>query len=176
MRRISGAKRARAIKLRVERQLSTPIIARRVGISNHSAYKILKKHPWRGERKCKTDWTIREINDLMRLWPAAERAEIAAALPKRTYDAAGKKASAIGLRRHQPAFRRNRRPVHPVVAELEKIRRRRMIKRETIAKASRLLHVNNLLSWALGKRDPHLKGLSKWANAMGYDIVIRRRR
>lgn len=172
---IPASTRAAAIKLRVERQLSAPEIARRVGICNATAYLVLRKYPWTGRRKNPRDWTVGEIDVLLTLWPEGTRAEIKRALPRRTFEAASKKANEMDLRRSTDAYRRFAGRARPVCAELERIRRRLRIKRPALAKRRKGLSVNNTLCWALGKREPSLRGVETWAEAMGYELAVRKK-
>src|SRR5436190_1676846 len=92
---ITKAKRRECIQLRIDENLSTPTIARRVGICNHSVYKILRNYPWRKERKAATRgklWTADDNAILRKMWPISEQDEIMTALPGRSWSAIGRNA------------------------------------------------------------------------------------
>ena len=108
-------------------------------------------------------------------WPSATRAEIERVFPKRSFEAVSRKASELKIRRMTRAYLRFRSRARPVCAELEKIRQRLGIKRPALARKSRRLSVNNTLCWALGKREPGLRGVEAWAEAMGYELAVRKK-
>src|ERR1700743_984749 len=172
--RISKAKRDECVRLRTQQQLSAPMIARMTGLSNATVYKYLERFPWTGERIMggkRATWTGEERALLQQLWPKADQVEIVAALPRRRWESIAKKANAMGLRRHREETRKNTRFVHPLCAELRKIRERRSQHRPEVQKKCGY-HVNQILNWEMGKSVPNLHALDAWANSLGFKLVL----
>lgn len=169
---ITKIQRAETIRLRTEEQLSTPKIARRVGISNFSVYRILDGHAWIGPNVTKRTWMLDEIRLLERLWPIADEAEIVSALPGRKFAAIGRKASSLGLRRRMPGARNNTRHVHLIIKMLRDERERRGLTRPQLA-AKIGYHWMQIHCWEMGKRRPIFNKLVDWAEGLEMEVIIR---
>lgn len=173
---VPKAKRVECIRLRVELQLSTPAIAKRVGISNFSAYRILAKHPWFPREPAARDgaratWSRDEIATLVRLWPVADPAALCAAIPRRKYENMQKKASELGLRRRMPGARKNKRFVHPIFVQLRAAREAKGLTRPQLAE--RLgYHFHQIHCWEMGKTQPSLRNVDEWATALGFSLML----
>ena len=174
MRRITKDQRRRCIELRVQEQLSTPAIARRVGICNQAVYRILEKHPWTGETMkggSRATWTMDEVRILTDKYPTADQDEIVAALPRRKWESIAKKASALNLRRRQPGSRKNKRHVARIIEQLRQARESRGRTRAQVADLCGY-HLNQILAWELGKAIPAFNRFCDWASALGFDVVL----
>lgn len=176
-RKISKETHAEAIRLRVHEQLSTPVIARRLGICNQAAYKLLHKHPWLGMRivgGARASWSGNEIKALVELWPTANRREIEAALPRRRWESISKKASSLDVRRPSEARRTATRTVHPLIQQLVDARTaRRMTIRKLAATSGH--HPVETHEWETGKKTMRFLTFIDLANALGFDVVLRPR-
>lgn len=177
--RITPDQQRDVVALRLTRQLSTPAIAKRVGISNYSVYKILRGYPWRPtERRGAThgfDWTPAQDVLLKRLWPTAERAEIEALLAPHSWQAISKRAPTIGAeRRMMPGGRRRITKTMPFFKELFTARRKLKMSRPQLS-ALCGHHINQLVNWELGKCVPNFAATCDWANALGFDVVLKPR-
>lgn len=170
---VSDATRAECIRLRLSEKMSTPKIARRVGISNCAAYKILRKHPWTGKRSHLREWTPAELETLRRLWPTADEAEIVAALPGRNFDACARKACSLRIRRPSPTVRKGKRFILPLIRALRAERERQGLTRPVLA-AKAGYHYNQICGWENGKVQPALLYVVEWAAALGFDIVLQK--
>lgn len=170
---IPAATKAECIRLRRDEQLSTPAIAKKVGLSNCAAYKILKPYPWRGKRVHPSEWKPAEIAVLERLWPSASHAELLAALPGRKFLALSRKACNLGFRRLSPKQRHNDLPVLPQIQALRTERHQRRLSRSQLS-ARAGYHLNQLLGWENGKAHPNLRAFVEWAEALGMEVVVRR--
>jgi transcriptional regulator with XRE-family HTH domain len=171
MKRISNATRSECIRLRREEQHSTPVIARKVGLSNCSVYNILRPYPWRGFAVKKNTWSKEDISKLHKLWPTAEEAELLAAFPKRNIASIGRKASALSIRRRQPGARNNKRFIHPIIKMLRDERERQRLTRPQLAKKAGY-HWMQLHYWEMGKQKPLFDKLIDWAEALGLKVII----
>lgn len=136
---------------------------------NQYARKILKLR-----RDCdrRDRWSDKETVILMRLWPMADDAELLAALPGRQLTFMSKKASALKIRRFAPATRKSQRFVDPIFVQLRKERDNRKLTRPKLA-AKIGYHYNQILAWELGKAIPSFRCLQDWANALGFDVILR---
>lgn len=174
-RKVPKEKKAECIRLRVQQQLSTPQIARQVGLSNCSVYAILKKHPWSGVRVmggARATWSGSECDALRRLWATADPEEIMTAIPNRKWSNIGRKACALKLRRRLPGARKNRRPIPALIVQLRNIREQREMTRPEVAKLAGYHHMQ-LHGWEMGKRCPIFWKLMDWADALGFEIVLK---
>ena len=172
--KVTKAKRDECIRLRVHERLSTPVIARRVGISNFSVYRILKKHPWTGDKIVggkRGTWLPEEIATLKKLWPIADREEIEAALPRRKWGSIGHKASELNIKRRLPGARKNKRPIPGIIVQLRQIREQRGMTRAQLSKMTGY-HVMQFHQWEMGKATPLLRKLTDWCNALGFEMVL----
>lgn len=170
--RVTAEKKAECIRLRIREQLSTPRIARKVGLSNASVYKALQKHPWLGVRQDRRSWSTEEVRKLIDLWPVADDDDLLKEFPKRNLGSIGRKASDLGVRRPLPGARKNKRFIHPIFKALRAERERRKLTRAALAtKAGH--HVNQIQTWENGKCRPLFLALLDWAAALGMEIVLR---
>lgn len=163
-----------AIRLRVELQISTPEIARRLRVSNVVIYKFLKNHPWAPRGKWKGSWTAEEEATLRKMYPISDEAEIVAAIPNHKWINIGRKANSLDLKRPQPGSRKNKRPIHPLIKQLRQIREQRRMPRPRLSKKSGH-HINEILRWELGQTGPKFHAVSDWAEALGFEIVLQPR-
>lgn len=167
---------AECISLRQRDQLSAPQIARRVGISHHSAYKILASYPWMPRTKIihsgtRATWSPDEDAILKRLWPVADRDEIERALPRRKWSPISKHASDLGLKRPSDALRHNKRPVHPLMKRLREIRLAAGMTRPQLSEKTGY-HVGMIHCWELGKTMPRLAHFTDLCEALGVPFGI----
>lgn len=160
-----------AVRLRVELQLSTPEIARRLHVSNFVIYNFLKKHPWAPRGKWKGSWTAEEIAVLTRMYPSSDETEIVAAIPKHKWVNICKKANSLDLKRPMPGTRKNKRSIHPVIKKLRQLREQRRMTRPRLSEKCGY-HINEILHWELGQTNPKLQFVSDWAAALGFEIVL----
>jgi IS30 family transposase len=101
-RSITETQRVEIIRLRVEGNLSTPTIARKVGVCNQSVYRILEPHPWArplAQAFHGDAWTERDKARLRTLYPVAPKAQVMAALSNRNWESIVRQASTMGVRR-----------------------------------------------------------------------------
>lgn len=178
-RRLSNEVRAECIRLRVHEQLSTPTIARQLKLSTQSVYKILAGHVWLPNWPTlkggpRATWLKQEVDTLKAMYATADKAEILGALPNRGWPNIAKKASALGLRRPVPGSRKNTRYVQALFRQLRAARETQKLTRVQLS-ARCGYHVNVLLGWELGKRNPDFRFVVDWAAALGFDIVLKPR-
>jgi DNA-binding XRE family transcriptional regulator len=175
VRGITKRQEQECIRLRVREQLSTPTIAKRVGICNTSVYKILRNHPWKPTEKKRAtrgfDWWPNDNAALRHLWPFASRLEIMERFPDRKWETIGRQACQLKLRRMTEA---RRKAVHvlPMVEQLRAARESRRMTREELSKDCGY-HVNDILRWELGRATPKLRHFIDWANALGFSVVLK---
>lgn len=172
---ISQEKRQRCIHLRIQQQLSTPAIARSVGISNYSAYRVLEGYPWLpvGKRRSNhgKQWSKDDEDVLRRLYPTAEQTDLAVALPGRSWLCISKQANKLKIRRRLPGSRRNKRFIHPICIQLRERREALHLERPVVA-ARCGYHVNQILAWELGKTWPKLQCVTEWAKALDAELSL----
>lgn len=160
------------IQLRIDQNLSTPQIAKQVGICNCSVYKILRNYPWKKQRRAFAPrgkwWTAEEQQTLRQLWPMATRDEIIAALPGRAWTALSKQANFLKLKRRY----QHGRPVHPIMLQLRDLREQARITRPQLSKKIGW-HLNQILNWETGKTRPNLQHVEDLANGLGCTLVLR---
>lgn len=172
---LTKEQKRQCIALRVEHNLSTPAIARQVKISNHSAYKILKDYPWQPTAKRATRglaWTEFEISLLRQHYPVADLERVVAHFPGRTWLTISRKASELKIKRPAPATRNNKRAVLGMFRQLRVERERLGFTRSKVA-ARCGYHFNQILAWELGKAIPRVNYFIDWAQALGFEVVLR---
>jgi predicted transcriptional regulator len=65
---------------------------------------------------------------------------------------------------------------HPILADLRRIRKESGLSQETMAAAIRMSSGQTFISrLENGRHDPLLVTVSNWADALGYELVLRRR-
>lgn len=173
-RAITIEQKRKAIRLRVDENMSTPKIARVVGICNQATYRILQNYPWKRERKAPTRgklWTYEDDKTLRRLWPVAEQDEIIAALPGRSWFAISRHASELKIRRRMPTTRRRSRAVHPLLEKLRVLREEQRLTRQQLMEKVGY-HVNQILAWETGKTRPRLQHVEDLAGALGFVLTL----
>lgn len=171
-RKITAAHKAECVRLRNQDQLSTPAIARKVGLANASVYKILRKHPWAGVTHSPREWTREEVDRLEKLYPVADDADLLAAFPRRTLSAIGRKASSLSIRRPLPGSRKNKRFIHPIFRRLRAERERQGLTRVALAKKLGY-HWNEIQAWENGKRQPRFISVYEWAVSLGMELMLK---
>lgn len=119
--------------------------------------------PWRGQ----------ELAQLFRLYPAASDAELREAFPNRTLVSVQRKGSSLGIRRKRPETRWNKRFVHPIFKQLRTIREAEDLTRSKLSKKCGY-HYNQILAWEMGKANPDFRSVREWAEALGYEIVLKK--
>ena len=172
---LSAETKAEARRLRIEENKSTPWIAMTLGISNFSAYSILKDlGQWEGRRGGRRAWSAIEERALERLWPMASWAEILAALPLHNRSSITKHASDRGLRRSADTRRRIKKMPDPIFRTLREIRESRGISRNELAERIGM-HPTHLSFCELGDNRPRWLLIRAWADALDCDnkIVVR---
>jgi transcriptional regulator with XRE-family HTH domain len=177
MRPISDEIRDEAIRLRIERQLSTPTIARQLGVSNATIYKALRGHPWRPSRKNRRigrglAWTDEDVAYLRGAYSASPRAVIRSHLANRQWHTICKMASMLGLHRDPRATYLNHRHVPAICEQLRRERERQKMTRPQLSEKIGYHH-NQILAWELGKAQPRLSYLADWAAGLGFDLALR---
>jgi DNA-binding transcriptional regulator YiaG len=169
---ISSAKRRECVRLRVEQNLSTPQIARTVGVSNFSAYRILRKHPWRPVKGYgRRAWSERDDRDLRQLYPMATWEELQRRFPQRTLAAIAKEASELGLRRDSKMLRQRRHYLSPIVEALRAERLRRRMTGDQLADKMGYA-VALIRRWETGINQPKLRQIEDWGDALGMMISV----
>jgi len=167
------------IRLRLEQNLPTPAIARHAGISNWSAYRILKAFPAyappqdrdtrrvaRGKR-----WTARDLAFLKNRYPTASWSELHAGLPGRTAQQISKYANMQGLRRKPLVVRPVAHVVPALCAQLRRAREFQGLTRPQLS-ARGAGSVNSLCLWETGQREPNLSFMVAWAAALGLQLTL----
>jgi len=119
-------------------------------------------------------WTPSEKHRLRALWPAAPKAEVMSALPRRKWGAIKSMAESMGISRSGGAGGRppqcGAHPVHPLVRQLTDLRVRLRMSRLTIGKRTGY-HANAIYQWETGT-SPTLHKFCDWANALGLDVTL----
>lgn len=166
---------SRCVSLRLEHNLSAPAIAARVGISNHSAYRILRDcPPWIPTKRRPVraaEWTEEQDAIVRRMYPRADEDDIARELPSHTWTAIERRASFLKVRRRRNEARHHDRRVHPLIADLLSFREQAGIARTALSRRCGI-HVNQLLGWELGKAMPRLDDVATWAASLGLQLMI----
>lgn len=93
------------------------------------------------------------------------------ALPGRSWMAIAQYAS---LRKIKRKRLRCARPVHPILAELRAAREAQRFTRPDLSNLTGY-HVNDILKWETGKARPRLDRIQDIAEALGYEIILRRK-
>lgn len=155
-------------------QLSTPAIARLVGICNHTVYKVLKDHPWFPPKKRATrgaDWTSEHDRQLRALWPAGSKDELIAALPGHTWMGIQRRASFLKVKRLWLRERQPNRALSPLMRQLRTIRREQGLNRAQVSERIGYHH-NMILGWENGKTQPKMQHVVDLAGALGYEVCL----
>lgn len=176
--RLSDETKAECIRLRVEKKLSTPAIAKVVGLCNASVYSILRDYPWapahdrdnrhvtRGKR-----WTEADVATLRTVYPGETRDEIMRRLPGRTWEQIGKMASMSRILRRPLACNPPKRNIHPLLQQLRRAREFQRLTRADLA--NRIGHSeNSILLWECSRAWPHLSCAIDWALGLGLEISL----
>jgi hypothetical protein len=179
-------KTAAAIRLRVEEDLPSAVIAKQLKMTLAAVYKILKGRPRNAKRRC-TDhlnvWSEEEFNIITRLYPSHPREEIMAALPERSWDTITLHASILGVRRLADANYTVPETVDPIFREL---RRRRLDRGLTVQALVGLIpsiglgrgrhgggiHHQMITGCETGRRDCSLQQLRRWAAALTVNLDL----
>lgn len=169
--RITNEQRAECIRLRQRENLSTPQIARRVGICNQSVYRTLQKYPWAPVHPRRA-WPDSDHERLRRLWPRASRQAILEAFAPRRWEAISKMASFLKIRRSASTRWTRKRSPHPICARLRQIREERDLTRPQLG-AKMGYHRQQLTCWELGiQTGPSLRQLEDWCAALGMRLEL----
>lgn len=123
----------------------------------------------------RTPWSSAEISTLWRLYPSADAEIVESALQSRgSLATIAKKASALGIKRQSPGIRTNKRFVHPLIRQLREEREKRKMGRPELEEKSGY-HVSQILSWELGKVNPDFMSMHDWAEALGFELILRKK-
>lgn len=106
------------------------------------------------------------------LFPLADYSELLAALPRRNIQTIQRKASDLGIKRQTSGTRTNKRLVHHLIRQLRAKRENRKMSRATVGKRAGY-HENQILGWELGKTNPDLRFFCEWAQALGFELILR---
>ncbi len=63
-------------------------------------------------------------------------------------------------------------PVHPIITELKAIRRSQKVSQDAVGFALGIQQAV-ISEWESGDHNPQLHSLSKWADTLGYDVVLK---
>jgi hypothetical protein len=181
---VDPALAAEALRLRIEDDLSAETIAARLSLKVGVTYKLLRGHPRRVRPSSTAHlnlWTEAEFATLRRLWPAASRAEIVAALPGRTWETLQLHASILGVRRHPSVNYAPLPDLDPLLRELRAARLDRGLSPAALTDAvppgpkgarSRAFNAAMVTGAETGHRGVSLPQLRRWAAALGYDLAL----
>jgi Helix-turn-helix len=118
-------------------------------------------------------WTADECVILRREYAIASDEDLKRQLPKHSLIAIQRQACAIGIEiRPRKEAREQKRFVHPLIAKLYQERRARRLPRQQFAKTVGCTH-GAILSWELGKTIPDFQNVVAWAQALGFEFVLR---
>lgn len=166
------------IRIRLDENLSTPAIAKRIGISNYSVYRILAAHPWiapRDRDHCQITrgkrWTEADLAYLRTSYPAAAREALMVRLPGRTWEQICKVANMHGFRRKPLVLNPPKYPVHPLCQQLRRAREFKNMPRSRL-QAITGISTNDLLKWETGQAQPQMRSLLKWIAGLGFELRL----
>lgn len=170
--RISQTVKDDCVRLRLTQRLSVCELSRRFGLATGTIYPWIKHIPLaRREFKApSTSWTAKEDAALRQMWPFEPWPAILAAIPRHTKTAIGKRANALGVKRHPEANSR-RKNVDPLFVTLRRAREGLGLTRVQMAKKLGYHHVQ-VARWELGDDVPPWRAIRVWAQTVGRVIVV----
>lgn len=119
-------------------------------------------------------WSADEDNAIRRLWPTADQPEIEHALPRRAWGSIQRRAVVLRVLRGRPETRGRNLKVHPLIKQLRVTRYVARMSRPVLSKKIGH-HVNQILNWENGKAQPGFHAVADWADALGFELVLRRK-
>lgn len=112
-------------------------------------------------------WDADEDERLWKLYPRCGWEELTRRFPRRTNSAIEKRAAELGIIRERTENVSDL----VLVQELRRVRRMRRLTTDTVAQ--RFASYGSAISnWEIGGRQPTVRTLIAWANALGFDIVL----
>jgi two-component system cell cycle response regulator CtrA len=117
-------------------------------------------------------WNKAEIEALRRLYPVASDAELVKALPRHTLIAIQRQASSMRVLRPRAEAREHGRVVLSIIEQLYKARLAQHMRRPELADKLGYA-VGQILAWELGKTNPEFRVVIDWAQALGFEIILR---
>lgn len=174
---VTASQKEEIVRLRIEEKLTAPQIAKKVGVSNQTAYLYTQEHPLSVEdmhaRRLRTvrAWSAAEIRTLRRVWPTKDRGAIQTALPKRSWQAISRRAVDEGIHRPRIISHKKKRIVDPIFIELRAIREAQNMIREELSERVGI-HRQMISHFELGATKPRWDNFRAWVEALDCDVRI----